>query len=126
MAADQYAIDIAGIAAAAALDRKAENVNVRDVTDQMAITEAFVIASASNERQVNAIIDNVEAELIKRMDLRPRRREGKGSSEQWVLLDYGDIVVHVFDHEAREFYGLDSLWKDCPEIEIPTDSKPTE
>ncbi|MFC4334521.1 ribosome silencing factor [Salininema proteolyticum] len=118
MAADQYAIDIAQIAAQAAADKKGEQINLRDVTDQLAITEVFVIVSATNERQVNAIVDNVEGELIKQKDLRPRRREGKGSSDQWVLLDYGDIVVHVFDEEAREFYGLDGLWKDCPEIEF--------
>jgi ribosome-associated protein len=107
--------DLALTAAQAAADKKAHDINLRDVTGQIALTDVFVIASASNERQVKAIVDAVEETLIKDREARPLRREGKGGN-QWVLLDYGDIVVHVFHDEAREYFGLDGLWKDCPPI----------
>jgi ribosome-associated protein len=104
-------------AAQAAADKKAHDINLRDVTEKIALTDVFVIVSASNERQVKAVVDAVEEQLIKAHDTRPLRREGKGASEQqWVLIDYGEIVVHVFHQEARQYFGLDGLWKDCPEI----------
>nr|WP_277605978.1 ribosome silencing factor [Glycomyces sp. L485] len=103
-------------AAQAAADKKASDINLRDVTEKIALTDVFVIVSASNERQVKAIVDAVEEQLIKQHDTRPLRREGKGGGEQWVLLDYGEIVVHVFHQEARQYFGLDGLWKDCPQI----------
>ncbi|THV24347.1 ribosome silencing factor [Glycomyces paridis] len=117
MTASETAKTLATSAAQAAADKKAFAINLRDVTSKIALTDVFVIVSASNERQVHAVVDAVEERLIKEHDTRPLRREGKGG-EQWVLLDYNDIVVHVFHQEARDFYGLDGLWKDCPEIEF--------
>lgn len=115
MTATDTAKTLAFSAAQAAADKKAHGINIRDVTEKIALTDAFVIVSALNERQVKAIVDAVEEQLIKEHDTRPLRREGKGG-EQWVLIDYGEIVVHVFHQEAREYFGLDGLWKDCPPI----------
>ncbi|HLU28264.1 MAG TPA: ribosome silencing factor [Glycomyces sp.] len=117
MTATDTAKTLAFSAAQAAADKKAHDINLRDVTEKIALTDVFVIVSASNERQVKAVVDAVEEQLIKAHDTRPLRREGKGGSEQqWVLIDYGEIVVHVFHQEARQYFGLDGLWKDCPEI----------
>jgi ribosome-associated protein len=115
--ASETAKTLAFSAAQAAADKKAFAINLRDVTSKIALTDVFVIVSASNERQVHAVVDAVEERLIKEHDTRPLRREGRGG-EQWVLLDYNEIVVHVFHKEARDYYGLDGLWKDCPEIEF--------
>ncbi|GAB3221416.1 ribosome silencing factor [Glycomyces halotolerans] len=115
MTATDTAMTLAFSAAQAAADKKAHDVNIRDVTDKIALTDVFVIVSASNERQVKAVVDAVEEQLIKQHDTRPLRREGKGG-ESWVLVDYGELVVHVFHQEARQYFGLDGLWKDCPEI----------
>jgi ribosome-associated protein len=102
--------------AQAAADKKAHDIVVIDVADQLAITDAFVIASASNERQVLAIVDAIEEALVNLPEkARPVRREGERQG-RWVLLDYIDIVVHVQHAEEREFYALDRLWKDCPTI----------
>ena len=117
MTASETAKTLAFSAAQAAADKKAFAINLRDVTSKIALTDVFVIVSASNERQVHAVVDAVEERLIKEHDMRPLRREGRGG-EQWVLLDYNHIVVHVFHQEARDYYGLDGLWKDCPEIEF--------
>lgn len=116
MTATDTAKTLAFAAAQAAADRKAHDINLRDVTEKIALTDVFVIVSASNERQVKAIVDAVEERLIKEHDTRPLRREGKGGDGQWVLVDYGEIVVHVFHQEARQYFGLDGLWKDCPPI----------
>ena len=101
-------------AAQAAADKKAQDIVVIDVGEQLAITDAFVIASASNERQVVAIVDAVEEALLNLPEkAKPLRREGERQG-RWVLLDYVDIVVHIQHAEEREFYALDKLWKDCP------------
>lgn len=121
MTATDVAHQQALTAARAASDKLARDISIRDVSDQMFITDVFVIASAPNDRQVNAIVDSVESELIKQHDSRPLRREGKQGG-RWVLLDYGDIIVHVQHTEEREFYGLDGLWKDCPEIVFDEDA----
>ena len=103
-------------AAQAAADKKAHDIVVIDVGDQLAITDAFVIASASNERQVLAIVDAIEEALVNLPEkAKPVRREGERQG-RWVLLDYIDIVIHVQHAEEREFYALDRLWKDCPTI----------
>jgi ribosome-associated protein len=103
-------------AAQAAADKKAQDIVVIDVADQLYITDAFVIASASNERQVLAIVDAVEEALANLPEkAKPVRREGERAG-RWVLLDYVDIVVHIQHAEEREFYALDKLWKDCPMI----------
>ena len=110
------AVDIALAAAQAAADKKAENITILDVTDQLVITDAFILASAPNERQVMAIVDAVEEALLTLPEkAKPVRREGERAG-RWVLLDYVDIVVHVQHNEEREFYSLDRLWKDCPRV----------
>jgi ribosome-associated protein len=103
-------------AARAADDKQARDVVVLDVGEVLALCEWFVIASAANERQVKAICDEIETQLREQHALKPRRVEGL-SDRQWVLMDYGDIVVHVFQQEQREFYDLDRLWKDVPRLE---------
>ena len=116
MTASERARELALSAAQAAADKKAHDILIIDVADQMVITDAFVIASAPNERQVQAIVDAIEEALVNLPEkAKPARREGERSG-RWVLLDYVDVVVHVQHTEEREFYALDRLWKDCPTI----------
>jgi len=103
-------------AAHAAQEKLATNIAAIDVSDVLAITEVFVLASADNERQVASIVDEVEDEMTKQ-GFEPQRREGNRENH-WVLLDYGNIVVHVQRNDQREFYGLDRLYHDCPALEI--------
>ena len=121
MAATQRAIDLAQAAAAAAADKLAKEVVALDVSEQLALTDVFVIASAPNERQVDAVVDAVEERLLQ-LKAKPLRREGHKES-RWVLLDYGDIVVHVMHSEDREFYALERLWKDCPMVALAIDDE---
>jgi ribosome-associated protein len=114
--ASERALELALTAAQAAADKKAENIVILDVADQLVLTDAFLIASAPNERQVQAIVDAIEEALVALPEkAKPVRREGEQAG-RWVLLDYVDIVVHVQHTEEREFYSLDRLWKDCPRI----------
>ena len=119
MTATDHALELVRAAAAAASDKLAEHVIAFDVSEQLAITDAFLLASASNDRQVNAIVDEVE-EKLRELGAKPIRREGQKEG-RWVLLDYGDIVVHVQHEEEREFYALERLWRDCPVIDLPAD-----
>jgi ribosome-associated protein len=108
--------EMALAAAQAAADKKAQDIVIIDVAEQLVITDAFLIASAPNERQVQAIVDAIEERLLKLPEkAKPVRREGERAG-RWVLLDYVDVVVHVQHSEEREFYSLDRLWKDCPTI----------
>lgn len=107
---------MARIAARAAAAKLAEDVVVIDVSSQLVITDCFVIASGSNDRQVNAIVDEVE-EKMRQAGYKPARREGTREG-RWTLLDYVDIVVHVQHADEREFYALDRLWRDCPTVEV--------
>jgi ribosome-associated protein len=119
------ATEIARIAALAADDKLAADVVVLDVSDQLVITDCFVIASAPNERQVNAIVENIE-EKLREAGHQPVRREGTREG-RWALLDYVDVVVHVQHNDERNFYALERLWKDCPTIEVPgLGERPTE
>ncbi|WP_163510009.1 ribosome silencing factor [Fodinicola acaciae] len=102
-------------AAQAAADKKATDVVILDVSDQLVITDAFLIASAPNERQVSAIVDAVEERLRTQHDVKPVRREGAREG-RWVLLDFVDVIVHVQHSDERAFYALERLWKDCPTI----------
>ena len=114
MPASERALELALAAAQAAADKKAQDIVLIDVADQLAITDVFLIASAPNERQVLAIVDAIEEQLLTLPEkAKPVRREGERAG-RWVLLDYVDIVVHVQHTEEREFYALDRLWKDCP------------
>jgi ribosome-associated protein len=88
-----------------------------DVSEALGITDAFLVASASNERLVNAVVDEIEEKLVERLDLRPIRREGR-SEGRWVLLDYGDVVIHVQHDEDRAFYALERLWRDSPVVDL--------
>ena len=119
MTATDHALELVTIAAQAAHDKKAEQVIAFDVSEQLAITDAFVLASASNERLVGAIVDEVEAKL-REAGVQPIRREGHREG-RWVLLDYGDIVVHVQHEDEAAFYELERLWRDCPAIEVKVD-----
>jgi ribosome-associated protein len=114
VAVSARANDLALAAAQAAADKLATDIVVLDVSEQLVITDAFVIASAPNERQVSAIVDAIEDRLLS-LGAKPVRREGEREG-RWVLLDYVDIVVHVQHAEERSFYGLERLWKDCPSI----------
>jgi ribosome-associated protein len=114
MTAAPEAIDMATVAARAAGSKLADDVVVIDVSEQLVITDCFVIASASNERQVNAIVDEVE-EKMREAGHKPARREGTREG-RWTLLDYVDIVVHVQHQDERDFYALDRLWRDCPVV----------
>lgn len=116
MTAHAEALQTAQIAAEAADQKQAEDIKIIDVSDRLAITDCFVIASADNERKVNAIVDNIE-EKLHEAGIKARRREGNKEG-RWVLLDYVDVIVHIQHAEEREFYGLDSLWKDCPTISL--------
>ena len=107
---------MAETAARAADEKLATNIAAIDVSDVLAITEVFVLASADNERQVGSIVEEAEDELTK-AGHEPLRREGNREN-RWVLLDYGQIVVHVQRNDQREFYGLDRLYHDCPVLEI--------
>ncbi len=116
MTATQETIDLAAAAALAADEKLASNIAVIDVSDVMAIAEVFVLASADNERQVRAIVEEIEDVLTERGE-EPKRREGHREN-RWVLLDYGMLVIHVQRNTERDFYGLDRLYRDCPLLEI--------
>lgn len=122
MTATDHAIELVKVAAEAAVDKLAQQVIAFDVSDQLAITDAFVLASATNERQVNAIVDEVEDKL-REVGAKPIRREGQREG-RWVLLDYGEIVVHVQHEDERQFYALERLWRDCPSIPVPQPGPP--
>jgi ribosome-associated protein len=107
--------DRSRVAAVAAADKKGEDIVILDVGDILGIADSFVIASASNTRQVRTIVEEVERQLREKADDRPRSVEGLDDAS-WVLLDYGDVVVHVFLTETRSFYGLERLWADAARI----------
>lgn len=107
---------MATVAARAAAAKLAEDIVVIDVSDQLVITDCFVIASGNNDRQVNAIVDEVE-EKMRRAGYKPARREGTREG-RWTLLDFVDIVVHIQHQDERNFYALDRLWRDCPTIPV--------
>ena len=115
--------ELARVAAQAADGKKALDTIVLDVGDVLAITEAFVVTSAGNRRQVRTIADAVEEEAKILLDRAPVRTEGLDQL-QWVLLDYGDVVVHVFADETRRFYEIERLYRDVPRLAwepAPTD-----
>ena len=121
MPASDRALQLTYAAARAAADRKAEEIIALDVSAQLVLTDVFLIASGTNERQVGGIVDAVEEALFK-LGAKPLRREGK-SQGRWVLIDFGDIVVHVQHAEDRVYYALERLWKDCPVIDLPADAR---
>ena len=126
MTATPEAIDLAKAAAAAADELKATTIVALDVSEHLALTDVFLIASADNERQVDAIVGEIEDALLERK-VKPVRREGRGGG-RWVLIDFGDIVVHVQHDDEREFYQLERLWRDCPtiDLELPSGADETD
>ena len=114
MAASESVKKLTQLAATAISEKLGVDVIALDMTDQMLLSEVFLIATASNERQVEAIADEVY-EKLGLIGEKPIRREGKG---QWVLLDYSDLVVHIQSEELRSYYMLDRLWNDCPKIDL--------
>ena len=116
MSASVESVEMAQVAARAADEKLATDVVVLDVSEQLVITDCFVIASAPNERQVNAIVDNVE-EKLREAGHKPVRREGTREG-RWALLDYVDVVVHIQHNDERNFYALERLWKDCPAVPV--------
>ena len=117
MTATDHAVELVRTAAQAASDKLAESIVAFDVSDQLVITDAFLLCSAPNDRQVKAIVDEIEDKL-RPLGAKPVRREGEREG-RWVLLDYAEIVVHVQHEEERGFYALERLWRDCPLIELP-------
>lgn len=117
MTATDEALKIARVAGQAASDKKGTDVVAFDVSENLAITDIFLVVSAGNERLVGAVVDAVEEKLIEELDLRPVRREGDREN-RWVLLDYVDVVVHVQHDEERELYALERLWKDSPRLDL--------
>jgi ribosome-associated protein len=115
--ATDRAVELIRAAAEAASDKLADDIIAFDVSDQLIITDAFLLCSASNDRQVRAVVDAVE-DRLRELGAKPVRREGDREA-RWVLLDYADIVVHVQHEEERQFYALERLWRDCDLIELP-------
>jgi len=115
--ASDRALELVTVAARAASEKLATDVVAIDVSDHLVITDVFLLASAPNDRQVRAIVDAVE-ESLQRRGAKPVRREGEREG-RWVLLDFGELVVHVQHAEERTYYALERLWRDCPEIALP-------
>lgn len=108
------------LAIRSASEKKALNMTALDLRPVASFTEFFVICSGANQRQVQAIADEITEQLKKQLGQNAVRVEGYNSAE-WVLLDYGDFVFHIFDKEAREFYDLERLWRDATKVELPED-----
>jgi ribosome-associated protein len=115
--ATKRAVELTETAALAAAEKLARDIVAYDVSDQLAITDVFLLCSGANDRQVRSIIDEVELKL-KQAGATLVRREGENEG-RWVLLDYDDIVVHVQNEQERSFYALERIWKDCPVIPLP-------
>jgi ribosome-associated protein len=115
--ATDRALELVTTAARAASDKLAESIIAFDVSEQLVITDAFLICSATNDRQVRSIVDEIE-EKLREIGAKPIRREGERDG-RWVLIDYGEIVVHVQHEEERVYYALERIWRDCPTIKLP-------
>ena len=109
------ALQLAQVAASAADEKQGTDIMVLDVGDVLAITELFVVATASNSRQVGAIQSEVSHKVREKLGRSPLRSEGT-VEQQWVLIDYGDVVIHIFAQEAREFYEIERLYTDVPQL----------
>ena len=119
MTATERAVQLTKVAAEAAADKLGTDLIAYDVSEQLAITDVFLVVTAANERQVGAVVDGIE-EALRGLDAKPVRREGD-RQQRWVLLDYLDVVVHVQHTDERKFYALERLWHDCPQIELGVD-----
>lgn len=114
MTASDRTRELVQIAAAAAASKGAEDLLSFDVSEPLPLVDAFLLATGTSERNVAAIADAVEEAMLEQ-GVKRLRREGK-SEARWILVDFGDVVVHVFHEQERVFYGLERLWKDCPLI----------
>lgn len=127
MTASAHARELLEVAVAAADSKGGDDIVALDVTEPLPLTDIFLIITGRNERNVSAIASEIEDKLFE-VGAKALRREGRGEG-RWVLLDFGDIVVHVFHEEERMYYGLERLWKDCPVLPIEVvgaDLAPTE
>jgi len=120
MTATDRAIHLAGVAARAADERKGSDILALDVSGTLPLTDVFVLASGTNERMVLSIAEEIEDALAEE-GVKAIRREGREEG-RWVLLDFNDIVVHVFHEEERIYYGLERLWRDAPVVPIDLDA----
>ncbi|TXJ04662.1 MAG: ribosome silencing factor [Aeromicrobium sp.] len=116
MTATDNAVRLARVAAAAANEKKADSIVAFDVSEHLFITDIFLVCSASNAPQMNAVKDEIERKMIE-IGAKTIRREGEREG-RWVLMDYGDIVVHILHEEERAFYSLERLWSDCPAVDL--------
>lgn len=116
MTASARARELLAVAALAADSKQGEDLVALDVSGPLPLTDIFLLASGRNERQVQAIADEIEDKLLE-IDVRALRREGKAEG-RWILLDFGDLIAHVFHEEDRMYYSLERLWKDCPAIPL--------
>lgn len=107
------------MAVRAATDKKAEDMVVLDLRAVASFTDYFIICTGANARQVQAVTDSVE-ERLRSSGRRPLHVEGRSNAE-WILLDYGDFIVHAFNPTARRFYDLERLWRDADRVELPPD-----
>src|SRR5918998_171938 len=121
MTATEHALELTRVAAEAAADKLGTDIVAFDVSEQLAITDVFLVVTATNERQVGAVVDGIE-EALRARNVKPVRREGN-REQRWVLLDYLDLVVHIQHTEERQFYALERLWRDCPEIVLGVDER---
>lgn len=122
MTAAAESIEALKVAARAADKMQGTNLLAVDASDLMGLIDGFLVVSAHNERLVNAIVDEVEDQLREELGIKPLRREGRAEG-RWVLLDFGDIVVHVQHEEDRAFYALDRLWGEAPRIDLGLESE---
>lgn len=118
------AIAAARTAAAAIDDKKGEDIVLLDLSGLLVVTDVFVVASGTSNRHVKSLVEDAE-EALRAVGRRPLRREGVDHGE-WVLLDYGDVVVHVFDRQTRAYYELERLWADAPHIAFERSSSAAE
>ncbi len=116
MTASAHTHELVQIAARAAEGKGGEDLVAFDVSDPLPLVDAFLLATGNSERNVAAIADAIEEAMLE-VGVKRLRREGRSES-RWVLLDFGDLVAHVFHEQERVFYGLERLWKDCPVIPI--------
>ena len=114
MAASKKVVELAQLAAEAIADKLGTDIVAIDMTDQLVLSEVFLIATGQNEPQIDSIVDAV-LEKLSKIGEKPLRREGAG---EWVLLDYSDLVVHIQSKELRNYYMLERLWNDCPRIPL--------
>jgi ribosome-associated protein len=116
MSAGDRALELTRAAAAAAAGKLAQDILAFDVSEQLVITDVFLLCSAGNQPQLRAIQEAIEERLLE-LDAKPARREGEREG-RWVLLDYSDIVVHIQHADERAYYALERLWSDCPLVDL--------